>query len=119
METQKIFELLANKVLDSVEGIINWKSAALKIKRLEGNVGFESYYVSSNEGQIDIDTKVNYQTAKAIHKLYEFTQNNPLKHKKWNRAVFTLYPDNQFNMEYIWDQELQDEVDGYNKENPV
>ncbi len=112
MKSTEIFEILGNKVLESIVGVSKWKSASLKIKRLEKNVGFESYYTNSVGDRIDIDTSVNYQTAKAIHRLYEITQNHPLEHKNWNRAVFTLYSDKEFDMEYIWDQELQDRVDG-------
>lgn len=116
METTEIFELLGSKVLDSIGDVGRWKSASLKIKKLDKNVGFESYYTNSIGDKVDIDTSVNYQTAKAVIKLYEITQNYPLEHKKWNRAIFTLYPDNKFDMEYMWDQELQDRVDGYNNE---
>lgn len=116
METTEIFELLANKALDSIKGIKDWKSVSLKIKRLEKNVGFESYYTDLKNNIIDVDTNVNYQTAKAIHKLYDITQNHPIEHKNWNRAIFTLYPDNSFEIDYIWDQDLQNQVDTYNKE---
>ena len=30
---------------------------------------------------------------------------------KWNRAVFSVQPDGAFDMEFIWDQELQDEIE--------
>lgn len=114
METTEIFQLLAAKVLESVDRVPTWQSAALKIKRLEKNVGFESYYLSETGEQVDVDTSVNYQTAKAVHNLYDITQNHPLPHKNWNRAIFTLFPDNKFDIEYMWDQELQDRVDGFN-----
>jgi len=116
MEITEIFSLLGNKVLDSIESVNEWKSASLKIKRLEKNVGFECYYIDTKGNNIDIDTSVNYQTAKAIQKLYEITQNQSLEHINWNRAIFTLYPDSKFDIKYIWDQELQDRVDQYNKD---
>ena len=117
MTEQEVFQILGEKALESIREVSSWKSVSLKIKRLEKNVGFESYYIDHKDNKLGVDTSINYQTAKAIHELYEFTQSHPLEHKNWNRAVFTLYPDNKFDMEYIWDQELQDRVDNYNKEN--
>ncbi|AYB34885.1 hypothetical protein [Chryseolinea soli] len=106
----EIFNLLASKVLDSVTHVKDWKSASLKIKRLEKNVGFESYYSDFADKLVEIDTTGDFQTSKAVHKLYEMTQSHPLQHSDWNRAIFTLYPDHKFSIEYIWDQDLHDRV---------
>ncbi|HEY8400102.1 MAG TPA: immunity protein YezG family protein [Cytophagaceae bacterium] len=35
---------------------------------------------------------------------------------KWNKAKFSVTPDGKFDMEFIWDQEWQDEIDGYNQQ---
>ena len=35
---------------------------------------------------------------------------------KWNRAIYTLMPDGKFDMEFIGDQELQDEIERLSKE---
>jgi len=94
----------------------DFNKAILEIKRLEGNVGFTGFYFDLkgdkkwlNIFDFDLDHKV-------IQKLYKSTQENDLCHKNWNRSIFTLLPDNKFEIEYIWDQELQDQVDGYNNE---
>lgn len=115
MSEQEIFQLLGSRALESVKDIGAWKSVSLKIKRLERNVGFECFYLDADGKTVAVDTSVDYKTAKSIHALYEITQSHPLQHQNWNRAIFTLFPGNQFDMEYIWDQELQDRVDQYNK----
>ena len=49
-----------------------------------------------------------------IEDLYQITRNELPIHKNWNRAKYMLYPEGKMNIEYIWDQELQDEVDQLN-----
>lgn len=92
----------------------DFDKAVLEIKRLEGNVGFTGHYIDEggnkrwlNIFDFDLDHNV-------IHDLYRQTQEGDLCHKNWNRSIFTLLPNNKFEIEYIWDQELQDQVDGYN-----
>ena len=50
----------------------------------------------------------------ALHHLHQITTKGG--HNRWNRAVFKLWPDGKFNMEFIWDQELHDEIERLNKE---
>ena len=114
MTQSEIYDLLANNVLDSVEKISNWHEAGLRIKRLEGNVGFEGFYINQVGAAIDIDSNASWATAKAVHELHAFTQH--LGNTKWNRAIFKVTREGKFNVEFIWDQELQDEVDRYNRE---
>ncbi len=93
-----------------------FEKSVLEIKRLEGNVGFTGYYIDDigvRKWLNIFDFQLDHQS---IHNLYRETQEGCLRHKDWNRAIFTLFPDNKFEIEYIWDQELQDEVDRYNRE---
>lgn len=105
-----------NVIGHAIRNLINedFVLAELKIKRVENNVGFQgAYYTPKKERKsleiwdIEIDPDL-------IHELYFSTQNHELNHKDWNRAVFTLHADNKFNIEYIWDQELHDEIERLN-----
>jgi hypothetical protein len=116
MEQEDIFFDLAIAAKESVKSIPDWSKAILKIKRLEGNVGFESFYTLHTEDEIPIDTKVSYKTAIAVHELHKNMANMLGNNSKWNRLVFTLFPDNKINIQYIWDENLQYEVDGLNGE---
>ncbi len=114
---EKIYRELAMAVLDILPSDIQFNYVELRIKRLKGNVGFTGHYITHDKKRESLDIwEFRFDTDK-IHQLYELTLNHPLQHKDWNRAKFTLYPTGKFDMEYIWDQELQDEVDNYNKEN--
>ncbi|MGB3467726.1 MAG: hypothetical protein WBA74_20740 [Cyclobacteriaceae bacterium] len=113
---EKIFQNIAISITNILPIETKFSKAVLEIKRLTGNVGYTGYFITIENDKKWLD-KFNLQLQDSnIHKLYEITQNHPLQHKNWNRAVFTLYPDNKFDMEYIWDQELQDRVDGYKAE---
>jgi hypothetical protein len=116
MEENEIFSLLASGVLEPISVDTKFKKIILKIMVLDKVAEFSSDMVDLDDNILNLDINMGYKYAKAIHRLYEITQNHPLEHKNWNRAIFTLYPDNKFDMEYIWDQELQDRVDGYNNE---
>jgi hypothetical protein len=92
----------------------DFRCAVLEIKRLRGNVGFKGHYLTYSNEKKWLDIFNLQLDSKLIHELYDITQVAPLIHKNWNRANFTLYPNNKFEIEYIWDQALQDEVDKYN-----
>ncbi len=116
MEETEIFSLLASGVLEPISIQKKFEKVVLKIMRLEKVAELTADMIDLNGDSFNLDINMGYKYAKAIHKLYEITQNHPLEHKNWNRAIFTLYSDSKFDMEYIWDQELQDRVDGYNNE---
>ncbi|HEY8400099.1 MAG TPA: hypothetical protein VIK89_02495 [Cytophagaceae bacterium] len=118
MDQQKIFEKFAAATLKSVQNINDWKKALLHIERQEKSVGFKSSYINSLDEEIKIDTEVDYYTSKAVQELYKITTKHPLKHINWNKALFSLYPNNHFEIDYMWDQEFQDEINRLNKEKP-
>ncbi len=116
MDQKEIFNLLANGIIDALPQAIEFKEAVLKIMRQKGVVEFSSYLIDREGKEINLDINMGYRYAKAVLELYRLTQNEPPVHKDWNRAKYTLYPEGKMNIEYIWDQGLQDEVDKYNKE---
>ena len=115
MNQKDIFIKLADAAYESVKHLRRWDKSILKIKRLEGNVGFESFYTLNDEIELPVDTHATYQTSKAVHQLHKLMSETFDQNSKWNRLIFTLFSDNRIKTEYIWDQELQDEVDGYNE----
>jgi len=114
MEQKEIFYTLAQAAFESVRNVFQWDKSVLYIKRLEGNVGFKSFFTFGDDIEIPIDTEANYQTSLAVHELHRFTSNTFSENNKWNRLRFVLYTDNKINIEYIWDEELQNEVDKIN-----
>lgn len=91
-----------------------WKTAHLFIMRLENTARFNANYVNNLDEKIAIKARNFSPIYDSVHELHTVTTEGG--HNRWNKLEFTLYPNFKFNLEFIWDQELQDEVDGYNNE---
>lgn len=88
----------------------NWANARLIIEIVgTGVVGYTGdYYIGSAKHDIAI-RKIPREIRNWIKELQEITTERGSN--KWNRAVFTLSPNGKFDMEFIWDQELHDEIE--------
>jgi len=96
---------------------LKFKEAILNIIRLEGVVEFNSYVIDESDNKINLEVSMGYKYAKAVLELYSITQTQSPVHKNWNRAKYTLFPEGKMSIEYIWDEDLQNEVDAYNNGN--
>ena len=115
-----IITILTDLAINMRNGIDeDWVKSVLYIEVQKGFSSYKGEYFKSAEGQgnsIRV-SKFDYKIDTDLIKLHRLTQEeSALMHKKWNRAIFTLLFDNSFEIEYIWDQEIQDQVDGYNNE---
>ena len=118
MRTQKqIFNEIAISIIDVLPQGEQFKEAVLEIKRLTANVGFTGYYITPEEKKKWLDI-FNFKIDNScIEDLYKITQTEFPIHKNWNRAKYTLFPEGKMEIEYFWDEVLQNEVDKYNSEN--
>ena len=89
--------------------------AILTIEKLKGVVGYTGHYIDCSGDKKWLDLFEFGLNNSVIEDLYKRTQQDQLNHANWNKANFKLFFDNKFEIEYIWDQELQDEVDFYNQ----
>ncbi|KAA2242751.1 hypothetical protein F0L74_09495 [Chitinophaga agrisoli] len=88
----------------------SWTKARLLIKVVgTGVVGYTGDYQIRETGHDMSVRKIPRDIRLWIRELHEITTEGGSN--KWNRAVFTLLPDGKFDMEFIWDQELQDEIE--------
>lgn len=117
MRTQReIFEEIAISLLKIIPKEESFHEIVLEIKRLKANIGFSGYYYSNDDRKkwlniFDFDLEIN-----CIEELYMITQTQFPIHKNWNRAIYKLFPDGKMNIEYIWDHELQEQVDSINED---
>lgn len=88
----------------------DWKKAVLEITRLDNAVRFTGYFIDNLQNQQNINVRFGFYDAEAVHQLYDLTVTHPLEHQNWNRAIFTLYPSDEFEIEYIWDEALEQEL---------
>ena len=116
MNQKEIFNLLAHGIIDALPQGEQFERTVLWIMCLDENVVEFNAKMINGDVEKSLEINMGYKYAKAVLKLHQITQNEPPIHKNWNRAKYTLYPEGKMNIEYIWDQELQDEVDRHNNE---
>jgi hypothetical protein len=103
-----IYLAIATNIASAVKE--DWASAAVNFEVLDGMVGYDGSYVSGSgqEEQIDVE-EFDFQLTLDLLELHGITTAGG--NNRWNRAVFKLEPQGKFDMQFIWDQELHDEVE--------
>ena len=112
---KEIFQKLVLQLIQDI-GDVSWRKSVLEIMRLKGTVRFSATYLDTKNEIHNVETNFGFWEAKLVHNLYDITQNEAPIHKNWNRAKLSLLPGGKMQIEYLWDQELEDEVDRYNNE---
>ncbi len=95
---------------------VDFTTCCLQMERQDGVTGFSAMFKDANEHKTSLRIDKRSELCEVIRDLYTITQTQPPIHRDWNKAVFTLYPDGKADMEYIWDAEMQAEIDKYNEE---
>ena len=111
MTVDEIELIIANTMINSITE--DWKKAILKIKIQKGYTGSSLRYFDDNNTEKGPRLEKSNNFSDIIHELHAITTEGG--HNRWNKLEFTLFPDGKFDLQFIWDQEWQDEVDGYNK----
>ncbi|ETZ22153.1 immunity protein YezG family protein [Pedobacter sp. V48] len=113
MTIDEIYLSIAKNITDVIKE--DWQSAVLRLEVLDGMVSNTGVYYQEKglERQLDVE-EFDFQLTFDIMELHHITTEG--NGDKWNRAVYTLSSDGKFNMEFIWDQDLQDEVERLAKE---
>jgi hypothetical protein len=112
MEFKNEFNLLANLIIDSLKSE-SFRTAWLNIEMASDVIAMDGEYIDLSGNKKNMEVESEIQHFKAVRNIKEITQSHPLQHARWNRAKFTISSDGKFNMEYVWDQSLQDEVEKY------
>jgi len=108
----EIYNMLGASVIDNSPE--SWIEGILRLEVQPKHSSYNGIY-KTNKGDIDISVfDFPLETGDAIISLHKLTTEGG--HNKWNKAKFTVTPDKKFDMEFVWDQEWQDEVDGYNRQ---
>lgn len=111
MTVNEIYLVIGQSMYDSIDDV-RWIEANLNIEIQEKYIGTNLYYTTINDEKKSIKLLKEPNFSDSVHELHAITTEGG--HNRWNKLEFTLYPDFKFNLEFIWDQEWQDEVDGYN-----
>jgi len=107
MTIDEIYEVIANGLVACISTEV-WDKAVLYVQGDNTYVEITGIYECKgktfNLNTYNIDTEVSF----ALMELHEITTAE--NSNQWNRATFTLFHDGNFNMEFQWDQELDDEI---------
>src|SRR5690242_10086385 len=88
----------------------NWTKAKLDIEIVgDGVVGYTGDYQVEN-ATLDLSVrKIPREIRSWLKELHGITTAGG--NNKWNRAIFSLQPGGKFDMEFIWDQALHDQIE--------
>ena len=113
MTLDDIYHAIGQVIVDSIEE--DWQIAQLSITRLDKYTSVSGTYktVSGEEKPIN-DSNFGYPFSKLIHKLHALITSDGKS--RWNKLKFKLFPTGKFEIDFIWDQEYQDEIDRLNAE---
>jgi len=112
MTVNEVYNNLGSFLLDLLPKE-EWSKAELNLKIQPKVVGMSGKCYTSDK-TVSLRTKFDDELEEMVKWLHATTTEGG--NNKWNKAKFTITPDKKFDMEFIWDQEWQDEVDRYNRE---
>ena len=108
MSVNNIYNSIAKNISISIDK--EWEYARLNIEASNDWAKIYGTYqiISGESKEIDVsrfEESLNFE----IMELHELTTEGG--HNRWNRAIFKLSPDGKFDVEFIWDQDLNDEIE--------
>jgi len=109
MTLDEIYLNIAQGITNAIEHN-GWTQARLDIEVVaNGVVGYTGVY-HTDSTTVDLPVrKIPRDIRNWLRELHSITTKGG--NNRWNRAVFSLTPDGKFDMEFIWDQGLQDEIE--------
>jgi len=108
MTIDEIYLNIAKNISSVIKA--DWQRAVLHLEVLTRMVSNTGVYYDGKGQQRQLDVEeFDFQLTFDILELHRITtQGNS---GKWNRAIYTLSCEGKFDMEFIWDQQLQQEIE--------
>lgn len=108
----KTVDEIYQSVAANINSVIKeeWKEAELHIEAFGQMVSNSGTYINGSDEtkQMDVD-EFDFELTFDLLDLQKIISEGGSN--KWNKAIFTLTKGGKFDMEFSWDQELQDEVE--------
>ena len=113
MTVDEIYLKIGQEIFNIIESE-NWVKARLEFEFVgDGVVGYTGDY-DENRGKKEMDVEnIDDNISQWINELHGITTEGG--NNKWNRAIFSLTSEGKFDMEFIWDQELNDDIERLSK----
>ena len=112
MKIEEIYHAIGQSIVDSIDA--DWEKSILRITYTGNSIEYNLWYWDNENIEKDSDYIGGYEIMKKIDKLHEITTGEG--NNKWNKIEFKLAADGKMNLEFIWDQELFDEIERLSKE---
>ncbi|MCF2902728.1 antitoxin YezG family protein [Pseudoalteromonas sp. OFAV1] len=106
MTIDDIYAKIAHNISNTIEN--DWAVASIDCELSEGAGRFKCVYKEDNDSVVDYDFDISFKTFEAFENLHKITTERG--ENNWNRAKFTLYRTGKFNVDFAWDQSLDDEL---------
>ncbi|MFJ1425721.1 hypothetical protein ACILD6_03920 [Capnocytophaga canimorsus] len=111
MQVEEIYLKIGKEVFNAVQSD-NWTEAKLYLEVTgdEGNsvVGYTGKYVENENFKHLSVRNIDNAIVDWVADLHKITTEGG--NSQWNKAIFTLFPNGNFDMEFIWDQAWHDEI---------
>ncbi len=108
----RIYHEIGQSLVDYIPE--DWQEAILNIKRVKGVAGWQGYYTDVDNNKKNIDVWEYSLNPDIIHELHTLITSDGKS--RWNKLNFKLFSTGKFELDFIWDQAYQDEVDQLNNE---
>ena len=113
----KTIDDIYSAIASNINSVINeeWIGAELNIETIGEMASFAGNYVNKNDQkrQLDVD-EFDFELTFDILELQKITTEDI--RNRWNKAIFSLKSDGEFDMQFIWDQHWHDEIVKLSKE---
>jgi hypothetical protein len=118
MSEMDVYDSLRQFILDLIdsEGIAEWQKAELNIKIQPGMLGMSGNCTTAKR-VVSLRTRFSKDLQEKVIGLHQSSTQEGFN--RWNKAKFSLFPHNEFELAFIWDQAYQDEIDYYNKQSEL
>ncbi len=109
---KEIYNNLGDNIVNNIND--SWEKAALDFKVLKDFSSYKGYYISNNEKKNISVSKFSLDVDQDLIDLHKITTEGGIN--RWNRGFFVTFPDGRFEIEFIWDQKLEDELNSLEDE---
>ena len=104
---EDLYKDIGMQLNDTIDS--DWDIIQLNIECSDKYIGTNAKYKKNGKWKNSLHFSINVDTKIALIKFHNSAEE--LDFAPWNRAVYTLEKNGHFDMEFIWDQALQDEWD--------
>ncbi len=102
LETNNIYSSIAQVITTSIEE--DWTKAVLRIEYLPKRKGYKGHYFDQKGEKKSLQPRPPFELAEALDQFYALTTEGG--NNRWNHLYFTLHPDKQFEVNFIWDEDF-------------